>query len=341
MHSAPLRLLLVALALLAGCTREHAGAPAETALASIRVQSAPVQRVVAPALVEITGTVRPSERAVIAAKISGVIESLPLTLGQTVKPGELLAHLTAPELVARLAQARAQLEQAEREEKRNRDLAATGADTADAARAAAERLRAARAAVAEAEAMLAYTDLRAPYDGQIAQKLAYAGDFISPGQPLLVLERASSLQIETPVPASLAASLALGAGVTARVADVAAPFRCTVAEIASAADAATHTVLVKLALPATDAALSGRAARVELGGAAVETLLVPAGAVAHFGQMERVFVIVSGRAQLRLVKTGATLDERTELLAGVVAGETVVIAPPATLRDGQPVTFAP
>lgn len=334
-------LLTVVIAIFAGCTREHTNAQTSPALAPVRVQVVPVQHTLAPAPTEITGTVRPIERAVIAAKISATIESLPLTLGQAVKRGELLARLVAPEFGARLAQARAQLNQAEREEKRNRELAATGADTADAARAAADRLRAARAAVAEAEAMLAYTEIRAPYDGRIAQKLAYAGDLASPGQTLLVLESSASLQIEAAVPASLAAGLTLGANVTARVAEIAAPFNCAVAEIAAAADAATHTVLVKLTLPATDTALSGRAARIELAGPVFETLSVPASAVTRFGQMERVFVVTNGCAQLRLVKTGVLSGDRIEILSGVAAGENIVVAPPGALHDGQSVTLAP
>jgi apolipoprotein N-acyltransferase len=68
---------------------------------------------------------------------------------------------------------------------------------------------------------------------------------------------------------------------------------------------------------------------------------VPASAVSHFGQMERVFAVEHGRAVLRLVKTGRTVADRTEILAGLTAGETVVLAPPATLRDGQPVTPQP
>lgn len=327
-------------AALAGCSRGSASAPALVS-ASVRVQVAPVQREIAPALVEVPGTVRPVERAVIAAKISGTIESLPLTLGQTVKRGELLARVAAPELTARLAQTRAQLEQAVREEKRNRELAATGADTADAARAAAERLRVAQAAVSEPEAMLAYTEIHAPYDGRVAQKLAYPGDLATPGSPLLVLESSAALQVEVPVPASLAAGLALGTALSVHLAGVANPFACTVAEIAAAADSATHTVLVRLALPATDAPLSGRAVRIELPGPPTEALLVPASAVTRFGQMERIFVVADGRAQLRLVKTGATRGDRIELLAGAAAGESVVAAPSATLHDGQPVTSAP
>jgi hypothetical protein len=41
------------------------------------------------------------------------------------------------------------------------------------------------------------------------------------------------------------------------------------------------------------------------------------------------------------VKTGATHGDRVEFLAGVSAGESVVIAPPGTLRDGQPIVTAP
>ena len=58
--------------------------------------------------------------------------------------------------------------------------------------------------------------------------------------------------------------------------------------------------------------------------------------------MERVFVVsADGRAQLRLVKSGDITGDRVAILSGLTAGETVVLAPAATLRDGQPVTILP
>lgn len=324
---------------LSSCSRKRAEAPAP-ALTSVRVQVTTVQREVAPAIIEVPGIVRPAERATIAARIPGVIETLSVTLGQSVKRGELLVGLATPELSARLAQARVQLEQAEREEKRNRELASSGADTADAARAAAERLRSASAAVAESEAMLAYAKICAPYDGRVAQKLVYAGDLATPGLPLLVFERASALQVEAAVPASLAPALMLGAEFAIQVSSVAAPTTGTVTEIAAAADPVSHTVLVKLDLSSPDPAWSGRTVRVQLRGEPAETLLVPTGCVSRFGQIERVFVVADTKAVLRLVKTGALHGDRIELLAGVTAGETIVLAPPGTLRDGQPILAA-
>ncbi len=330
-----------AVGLLPACSRKAAGTATTPASPPMSVRVAPVQREIAPAIIEVPGTVRPTERAVVAAKIAGTIESLPLTLGQTVRQGDLLVRLTAPELSARLAQAHARLNQAVREEKRNRELAATGAATTDDARAAAERLDAARAAVAEAEAMLAYSEICAPYDGRVARQLAYVGDLASPGSPLLVIERSTAFQVESEVPASLAASLALGAELSVVVSGTETPVAGRVAEIAAAADATTHTVLVKLALASPDAAWSGRAARVRLPGEAAEALLVPVSAVTRFGQMERVFVVANGKAQLRLVRTGAMRGDRTEILAGLAAAETVVVGPQGTLHDGQPIAIAP
>ncbi len=62
-------------------------------------------------------------------------------------------------------------------------------------------------------------------------------------------------------------------------------------------------------------------------------LLVPEGAVVTRGQMSSVVVVEGGVARLRLVE----LHGR-EVLAGLVEGERVVVAPPPALTDGRTVT---
>ena len=99
-------------------------------------------------------------------------------------------------------------------------------------------------------------------------------------------------------------------------------------------------MLVKVALPA-GSVRSGQFARLQVAAGRTETLLVPAAALTRFGQMERVFVVENGRAVLRLVKTGRITGDRLEILSGLNAGEQIVLAPPAALRDGQAVTLQP
>jgi hypothetical protein len=54
--------------------------------------------------------------------------------------------------------------------------------------------------------------------------------------------------------------------------------------------------------------------------------------------MDYVFVVAENTARLRIVSTGTKREGLTEILAGLDGGETIVLSPAATLRDGQPVT---
>lgn len=341
MNSVPL-VPLLAVALLAGCTRHAEPAAAAPALPPARVQLDRVALEEVPALTEVTGTVRPVQRATLAAKVMGTISGLPVALGQRVRAGEPLLKISAAEITARVTQAQSQLNLAGRDLARERDLLAKGASTAEMVRNLEDRFTLTEAMVREAETMLGYTELRAPFDGVVARKLVHAGDLAAPGQPLLEIEGAGDFEVEAGIPDSLAARLAPGVELSVDVPATGAAFTARLVELASAADADARTVTAKLAVPAGATVRSGLFARVQVPGAPVRTLLVPAGAVSLSGQMERVFIAGEGnRAVLRLVKTGAPRNGRIEILAGLAAGDTVVINPPAGLREGQPLEVRP
>jgi RND family efflux transporter MFP subunit len=343
MKPAPLFSAALALALLSGCARHTAPEGGQLpALPAAKVRVVAVHLEDLPSVTEVTGTVRPVQRAQLAAKLMGAIEEMPVALGQRVRRDDLLVKIAAGEINARVTQAQSQLNAARRDLDRERDLLARGASTADLVRGLEDRFTAAQAMVREAEVMLGYATIRAPFDGVIARKLADAGDLASPGMPLLEIEGAAGFEVEAGVPDSLAPTLAVGRAIPVEIpaAGVTVPGR--LAEISSAADAGARTVAVKLALPAHEAVRSGQFVRVRIPGAPVRALLVPVSAVARVGQMERVFVAGSGdRAVLRLVKTGARHGERVEILAGLDDGERVVADAPAGLQEGQPLEIQP
>jgi RND family efflux transporter MFP subunit len=180
----------------------------------------------------------------------------------------------------------------------------------------------------------------APFDGTIARRLVNPGDLATPGTPLLELYGAAGLRVEIEVPASFPTPL-LGTPIAGDIAS--SPFTGALAEISGTADPLTRTRLAKVTLPPAAAARSGDYVRVAWPAGTTTALLVPAAAISLFGQMERVFVVNDGRARLRLVKTsGPAVDPALVLIAaGLDAGETVILAPTASLRDGQPVTIVP
>lgn len=333
-------LVLLAALVLAGCARResHTTEP----LPPVRVQAVAVQREAWPAVVETSGTVRAVQRAAIAAKVAGTIATLPVTLGQRVNAGEILLTLSADELAARVAQARAQLAQIERELGRERTLQSSGAGTADAVKALEDRVAQMQAVLREFDTLLGYATVRAPFDGVIARKYVEAGDYAAPGAPLLQFDGREAFEIEVGVPESLGAPLTVGTALEIEITGAPARLRAMVVELSSAADATARTITAKLAVPGGATVRPGQFVRVFVPGAPTSVLLVPTGTVSLFGQMERVFTVGENRrASLRLVKTGARHGDRIEIVSGLDATDRVVVAPPATLRDGQPLDLVP
>ena len=335
----------VALALLAGCSKHAAPAGSADPTASLppaKVRVATVRTENLSAITEITGTIRPLQRAQLAAKVMGTIDALPVALGQRVAAGDLLVKISAGEITARVTQAQAQLNAARRDLDRERDLLTKNASTADMVRGLEDRFAGAQAMVREAEVMLGYATLRAPFSGVVARKFVNAGDLASPGFPLLELEGIGAFQVEAAVPDSLAAKLSPGTALTVEVPAAGLTFAAPLAELSSTADPGARSVLAKLTVPADTAVRSGQFARVLVPGAPVRILLVPTAALSLLGQMERVFIVgANNRAVLRLVKSGATRADRSEILSGLDDGERVVVAPPAGLREGQTLDILP
>jgi RND family efflux transporter MFP subunit len=327
---------------LAACGKPAARPAAGDSSPAVPVRIAPATREELPVLVEATGSVRAVRRAEVAAKVMGTIEELPVLLGQRVKKGDVIARIAAAEIAARVQQGRAALAGLQRDFERERNLAERGAGTREAVAALQDRIATAEAVLKEAQAMQDYTTVRAPFDGAVARRIADAGDVAAPGVPLVEVEGTDDFEIEAEVPESLVGGTAVGREVEVDVPSAGVTFNGRVAEVAAAADARTRSVTVKIAVPRGTAVRSGQFARLKIPSAPASTVLVAAEAVAAVGQIERVFVVgADHRALLRLVKSGARRGDRLEILAGLNAGERVVVAPAAGLRDGARVEIKP
>lgn len=336
-------LLAAGLALALGaCGKPAPRSAAQDAAPPVPVRTAVAAREDLPVLIETTGTVRAVRRAEVAAKVMGQIEELPVSLGQRVNQGDVIARLAAAEMVARVQQAEAALAALKRDLEREQSLAERGAGTREAVATLQDRMATAQAVLREAQAMLDYTIVRAPFAGAIARRIADVGDVAAPGVPLVEIEGTDAFEVEAGVPESLLGGTGLGRTLEVNVPAANVSFGGRVTEVAAAAEARTRSVTVKIAVPAGVPVRSGQFARLQVPTAPAPTVLVAAEAVAPVGQMERVFVVGGdNRAVLRLVKTGARRGGQVEILAGLDAGERVVLAPGIGLRDGIRVEARP
>lgn len=284
---------------------------------------------------EVVGTVRAKLRASIEAKVSGRIEKMHAVPGQKVATGELLAELDAREIQARVDQARAVYQQAESDWKRlaalwdQKVLSQAEYDTAKA------RFHVAEATLLEAETLLDYTKVTAPFEGIITRKLVDVGDLATPGKPLLEMEDSTALRLEADVPEAIVDNVKIADRLPVRIGSIETPMEGVVSEIAPAADPNSRTFLVKLDLPITPGLRAGQFGRTRMPVGKTSALCVPASAVFERGQLEMVFVASESHAHLRLVKTGKHIGDELEIASGLEAGESIVVTGGDRLIDGQ------
>ena len=304
------------------------------------------------------GVVEALRQTVVAAQVPGAVVELAVKAGDTVQAGQLLLRIdarsadqSAAAVDAQVQAARAQLDVATREYERQKQLFAKKYISQAALDRAEAEVRAARAQAsaqtAQAGAARTQTGLhvvRAPYAGVVAEVPVALGDMAMPGRPLVVLYDPAALRVTAAIPQGVAARAGDLSGATLelpwRPADrrVVAPARATVLPTV---DPATHTVQLRLDLPADAArdATPGAFARAWIGvppGADADArprLYVPAAAVVRRAELTAVYVVGdSGRPVLRQVRLGPAAGDEVEVLSGVAAGDRVATDPQAAAR---------
>ncbi len=258
----------------------------------------------------------------VTLKVTGWISDVSLAEpGSPVRSGQVLFHLYSPDVVA----AEDDLLRASKAE----DAGASG-------RASAARLRLKRWDVSDADidAVLAAgvasdkLAIRSPRAGWVLEQAAISGAMASPGQTLFRIGDLREVLLEASVPASDVGVLTIGQQVSIRVAGSDARTTGKVTVIEPTVDPITRTVRARIAVDNADGALRpDQWATVELRQPLGERLAVPDTAVVYTGPRRIVFVDEGGDRLVPYdVEIGASADGYTEIVSGLHAGASVVVA---------------
>lgn len=341
---------------LSACGGKEEGRQAEPAGATVRAEVVTVAAAPMHISTEVPGTVISDQQVQVSSRLMGYIRDIKVQEGEAVRKGQLLFSIDPADVQAQINQARAGLAQAEaglagarlnyeRYSALYRDESIPKAQFEQARtqyQMAQSQVAAARAGLNAAGAQLRYADVRSPIDGVVVQKLGVAGDLAAPGRPILVLENPAALQVQVAVSGDTYATVKQGDPVQVRLEGRAEPVTGTVLRILPAADPATHSYTIKVALPGVSGVRSGSFARVGFAQGTREAIQVPRSAVLERAGIPGVFVVdAQGVAHYRMVRTGAETDGRVEIQAGLNPGERVVVSNNATLQSGDRIVGAP
>ena len=270
---------------------------------------------------------------------------------------------------ASIADLQVQLKYAEIELHRAQELQASGVQTQEAldtARTNVDSLKAkidlakqqvvgAAARIAEAQQAVDNCVIHAPFDGIIVSKDAQIGEMVSPVSAgggftrtgIATIVDMNSNEIEVDVNEAYIARVLPGQPVTA-ILDAYPDWQIPskVRTVIPTADRQNATVKVRISFLKLDPRiLPDMGVKVaflgdepeQKSGAASATVLIPQGAVRDQNGSKTVFLVKEDHVERRAVSLGVVQGTDQQVLAGLVAGDTVVVKGPADLHDGQAV----
>jgi RND family efflux transporter MFP subunit len=351
---APRALVVVAaLMIVAGCTPRTELASAVRPVKVMQVTARDAREIAAFA-----GEIRARHETDVAFRVGGKILERRVDLGETVKRGQILARLdpqdaelNAAAARATLAAALSDLEFARAELARYRDLLAKNFvsqvvydQKLTAFRAAEARRDAAQAQAGVSGNQAAYTALVADVDGVVTAVSGEPGQVVTAGQAVMRIARLGEKDAIISVAENQLPLLRANPAV--RIVLWANPdkvYQGRVRDVAAAADAATRTYAVKVAVQDADEALRlGMSASVGFEAPGAQAILLPTAALTQTGDKSGAKAAVwvvgpDGRVATVEVRVLRYTERGVVIGAGLKGGETVVIAGAHRLVAGQQV----
>lgn len=315
----------------------------------------------------VAGMVTPFAEAKLSPKVMGRVSSVNAGLGQRVEQGQTLLTIDQADYYTALRQAEVSLEMARANSiqtltayenarlnyQRTEELHKQGAVSTSQLEGARGQLAAAesgyksnQAQIEQSRVMLdkarldyGNTEIKAPFSGVVARRMAEVGEMVSQQAPVMILIQDDPLLVKVNIPENSVSRVSPEQKVDVFVSATGKTYKGTVITVAPQADSQTRAFAAEIKLdgagrevkPGMVADLIIMVKQVE------EALLVPTDALLDQDGGAGVFVVESGIARHRKVVTGMVGQGYTQVVSGLQQGELVAVRGNHLLVDGMKV----
>lgn len=311
-----------------------------------------------------SGKIEAENSANVSTRMMGYVTKVHVKVGQKVSAGQLLVSVNNTDLQAKKAQVDASILQAtagynnakkdydrfvalfaqQSASQKELDDMTSHYEMAKAGLEGAKQMR------NEVMAQFSYSNITAPFSGEVTNTFVKEGDMANPGMPLVSVEGVSRMQVTAMVSESDIAQIKNGMSVKVLVKSINKEVSGKVSEVSGSAKNTGGQYLVKITLNATDKAiLSGMFVNVQFPIAnkpktkttvKSDKVMVPESALVNQGQLTGIYTIANGKtAILRWVRTGKSFGSQVEVLSGLSANEQYIVSAEGKLYNGALVSI--
>ena len=307
-------------------------------------QTAVTSNELAPQVYTLDGVVEAVNKATISAQVTGRVTEVNFDIDDYVEKGAVIVRIRDKEYKARLRSAKAALKEAKANHKdaklefkrvqglyKDKIVSASNFDKAKAALKAAEaRVAASEAGITEANEQLSNTVIKAPYNGIVTERHIEPGETMRLGQAIMTGFSMSHLRVAVDVPQTYIK--AIRKHQKAAVINLENDEQQITAKklvIFPFANPKSHTFSIRAELPKNSKDLfPGMLVKVAFEIDNKNRLMVPTSAIAHRSEVSAVYVADENqKLRLRQIRPGKRFGDKTEILAGLDAGEVVATDP--------------
>ncbi len=304
----------------------------------------------------ISGSLKAVNSAVVKARAAGELQGLTVREGDSIKAGQVVAHVDPTEYLARVKQAqeqadaaKAQIEIAQRQWNNNKALvdqgfiSKTALDTSmNNLEAAKSNHKAALAAVELARKTLDDTILRAPITGVVAQRLVQPGERVAVEARVIEIVDLGRLELEATLSAGDSIDVRVGQEAVLQIEGSLKPVAAKVARINPSAQPGSRSVLAYLSIGDATGLRQGLFAQGTLGTGRLSAVAVPLSAVRTDKPEPYVQVVANDHVAHQPVELGARGEAGKETMVavkGLPEGTMVIQGNIGPLREGTAVRF--
>ena len=198
------------------------------------------------------------------------------------------------------------------------------------------------ASVARLRTLMGYTEIKAPFDGVITDRLVDHGAFVRSAAegttlPLLRIAKTDKIRITLDIPESDVPFVRPGTEVQVDIRSLGQePFQAAITRIAGAIRLETRTMRAEIDLDNSDGRFTpGMYAQVAVTLSSAQAVVIPSKAIRVRGRETSVLIASNGRAEFRKVSVGYDDGIRAEITAGLQGGELLITSGGSAIADGM------
>lgn len=307
----------------------------------------------------LSGEITAKQTANISTRMMGYINKIYVKPGDKVASGQLLVSISSDDILAKKAQVQAMITEAEaaaknaqRDYERFKTLRNQNSVSDKELENVAlqntsmnAKVQMARQQMNEVNAMLSYTNIRAPFSGVVTQKMVDEGSMANPGMPILTIEQNGELQVIASIPENYIQYVKVSDVAKMELKSLGITIDGKVSELSPSAFRTGGQYSMKLAIDTKDKENIRPGMYVNIlipnktGENITSKIMLDKSSIVYRDQLTGVYVIDDQcQANLRWIRLGKTIGNQVEVLSGLSQNDKIVSKAEGKLYNGVKVS---